>query len=226
MGNILTRHAVRKINLKGEGVSTLGARKIWYDEVVNRLNIDSRGKYLGQFKGSDKILAITKSGTYKLSNFDLSNHFDDDVLIIEKFNPNKIITAVYFDGESQKYYVKRFQVEDTDKKQSFLDEHPDTYLSLLSIDYLPRLSIIFDKDFNKRKIENEELSVTDFTGIKGIKAKGKKLTSYFVKELRWLDPLPYETENNENIEETPSFDIKTEKTPVDPDAEVIQGTLF
>ncbi len=226
MGNILTRHAVRKINLKGEGISTLGARKIWFDDVVKRLNIDDRGIFLGQFKGADKILTIMKSGNYKLYNFDLSNHFDDDILLIEKYNPKKTVSAVYFDGESQKYYLKRFQIEETDKKMNFLDEHPETHLTLISTDYLPRLSIVFDKDFNTRKIENEEICAADFIGAKGVKAKGKRLTTFFVKELRWLEPLPYADEDTEEIKEEPPVELELGKNHIDPDAELIQGTLF
>ncbi len=223
MGNILSRNAVRKITLKGEGVSTLGARKIWYDETVSRLNTEGRGKLLGDFKGSDKILTITKSGFYKLYNFDLSNHFENDLVFIEKFKPETVISAIYFEGETQKYYAKRFSIEEVDdKKHNFLDEHPETHLSLISKAKMPRLEVAFDEKLNSRKMDNEVFEITEFIGVKGEKAKGKRLSNHVVKELFWIDEPEVEEEIEESEKTLPDFPSSV----FDPGADVIQGELF
>lgn len=235
MGNTLTKHLVKKIFKKDEGVSTLGARNIWYDETVMRLNTDNRGLYLGAFKANDKILTIMKSGCYKLLSFDLSNHFDEDMLIIEKYNPDKIISAIYYDGEIQKAYIKRFQIEESDKKQDFLGEHPDSFVYALSIDYLPQAEIVFDDVKNGKHYDNEIIQLADFIAVKGFKAKGKRLSNYAIKEIIMLEPLPYENENTVEL----STEIEDISTP-DPfedfgklserqagsDDEPIQMTLF
>src|SRR5690606_22384869 len=127
-GNILTKHLVSKIKLKEEGTSTLSARKIWFDDTVQRLNSEGRGELLGSFKSDDKILTITQSGHYKLTGTNLSTHFEDDLILIEKWIPEKPITAIYFDGEKEDFYVKRFLVEDTDKKTLFITEDDKSYL--------------------------------------------------------------------------------------------------
>lgn len=227
MGNILTRNAVRKISKKGEGVSTLGARKIWFDDTVKRLNTEQRGIFLGEFKGSDKILTITKSGGIRLYNFDLSNHFDDDLLIIKKYNPEKVVSAVYVDGETQKHYLKRFQIEDTDKKVSLLDEHPETQLISLSLNSTPKITVVFDKDVNGKNYENEEIDAVEFIGTKSYKAKGKRISNHAIKDIVWIEPEEPEEIVEETQEETPP-PIELSK-PEDHDTEfpdVIQGTLF
>jgi topoisomerase-4 subunit A len=129
MGNILTKHEVHKISLKEKGVSTLGGRKIWFDQDVLRLNADSRGKYLGEFLGDDNILVIYKNGEYELYNFDLSNHFDPGILTIEKFDSGKILSAVYYDAEQEFYYVKRFEIDEVEGKRiRFIGENPENKL--------------------------------------------------------------------------------------------------
>ncbi|MCK4638856.1 MAG: DNA gyrase/topoisomerase IV subunit A, partial [Bacteroidales bacterium] len=146
-GNILTRHIVKNIIQREEGVSTLGARNIWYDDIVKRLNTEQRGEYLGAFKGDDKILTIMQNGTYKLVNYDLSTHFDEDMIRIEKFNPDKIISVVYLEGNQKKYYTKRFQIDQQSngtKKVIFIGEHPDAELINISLDSLPRIEVFFD----------------------------------------------------------------------------------
>ncbi|MFZ4398700.1 MAG: DNA gyrase/topoisomerase IV subunit A [Bacteroidales bacterium] len=237
-GNILTKHLVKKVDLKGEGVSTLGARNIWFDETVMRLNTETRGVYLGAFKSTDKILTIMKSGYYRLLSFDLSNHFDEDMIIIEKFNPEKIITAIYLDGEIKKPYIKRFLVEESDKKQDFMGEHPESYLYAISNDWLPQAEIVYDEKKNGKHIDNEIILLADFIAVKGFKAKGKRLSNHFVKEVVMLDPLPYENENTielsteiEEIEIKPDpfedFGKASEKRgDEDESDEPIQMTLF
>ncbi len=201
-GNILSKNPVRSITKHEEGVSTLSAREIWYDETVRRLNSSERGTYLGAFKGDDKILTILSTGELKLTGYDLSTHFDDEMIHIEKFDPAKIVSVVYLDGEQKKYYVKRFQIpEDTavNKKLKFIPESRGSKMILFTLDYLPRLEVeLIKKDGN----EVEVIPVADFIGVKSYKAKGKRLSSKDVKRVKLIDPLPYEPPAEEdNAEE-------------------------
>ena len=186
MGNILTRNAVRSINLKDEGISTLSARKIWFDESVKRLNVNEAGRYLGEFHGTDKILAITQSGTYRTTTFDLANHYDDDLIELRKFNPEGIVTALYRSAEGYPY-LKRFTPEATDRKTSFLDDDGSTLINLC-LDYYPRLEVVYTEDSGK-KIQSEIIEVEDFIGVKSHKAKGKRITTFAVERFNWLIPL-------------------------------------
>ena len=186
MGNILTRNAVRSINLKDEGISTLSARKIWFDESVKRLNVNEAGRYLGEFHGTDKILAITQSGTYRTTTFDLANHYDDDLIELRKFNPEGIVTALYRSAEGYPY-LKRFTPEATDRKTSFLDDDGSTLINLC-LDYYPRLEVVYTEDSGK-KIQSEIIEVEDFIGVKSHKAKGKRITTFAVERFNWLTPL-------------------------------------
>ncbi len=186
MGNILTRNAVRSINLKDEGISTLSARKIWFDESVKRLNVNEAGRYLGEFHGTDKILAITQSGTYRTTTFDLANHYDDDLIELRKFNPEGIVTALYRSAEGYPY-LKRFTPEATDRKTSFLDDAGSTLINLC-LDYYPRLEVVYTENSGK-KISSEIIEVEDFIGVKSHKAKGKRITTFAVERFNWLTPL-------------------------------------
>ena len=189
MGNILTRNAVRSINLKDEGISTLGARKIWFDENVKRLNVNEAGLFLGEFKGKDRILTLMASGHFRTTNFDLSNHYDDDLLLIQKYDPHRIVTVVYQSAENQSYYIKRFLVDEHDKKLPFIEIENGDKLVTYAIDTFPRLELLYDESANK-KIASEIIEVSDFIAVKGYKAKGKRLSAAAIKEFRWLDPLP------------------------------------
>jgi topoisomerase IV subunit A len=197
-GNQLTKHHIRKVVLKDQGVSTLSALKIWFDENVLRLNVDKRGKYIGAYKGDDKIMAMFPSGLYRTMNFDLSTHFEENPVLIEKFNPERIITAVYLNGESGHYYIKRFQAEFLDKIQSFIGEHKDSKLITVSLATYPRLNVKLVPGGKKLKNE-EEINVDEFIAVKGFKAQGKRLSIYDVESVEWLEPLipdePLETEN-------------------------------
>jgi len=187
MGNILTKYPVQKIVIKEKGVSTLGGRKIWFDEDVMRLNVDARGKFLGEFSGEDMILVITGSGHFRTTNFDLSNHFEDDVLIIEKYREGKIWSAAYFDAEQNYYYLKRFLIEPGAKLTRFIGEHPDSKLIRITEVEYPRLELKFG---GKNKDRNPEIiEVAEFIGIKTYKAKGKRLSNYEVKVIQELAPL-------------------------------------
>jgi len=196
-GNILTKYAILDISKKEDGVSTLGAIDIWYDDTVKRLNTDGRGSYIGAFKGSDRILSILKSGFYKLTNFDLSTHFDEDMILIQKFDPDKVLSVVYWEGELQKYYVKRFIIEDNspeNKKIGFIGDHAHSELVALSLDYLPRIEVVFKQEKDKKPLPPEIVNLSEFIGVKSEGAKGKRITNKEVKKIILIDPLPYEQE--------------------------------
>ncbi len=195
MGNILTKYAIHKIVLKEKGVSTLGGRKIWFDEDVLRLNADGRGRFLGEFSGEDRLLVITKSGNFRLSSFELSNHFEDDLLVIEKFNPNKVFSAVYFDASQNFYYIKRFAIEPTEKPVNFIGEHPDSKLIRITEVEYPRLELKFGGSNSNR--DNEIIEVAEFIGVKSYKAKGKRLSNYEVALVKELEPLEIEKEEEQ-----------------------------
>lgn len=188
-GNTLSKYPVKKVTLKEVGVSTLAARKIWFDDTIRRLNTDERGQFLGDFKGDDKILTINADGTYKLFGFDLSSHFQEDMLSIEKLNPKKPISAVYFDGDKKQFNAKRFHVEITDRKVSFITEKEASYLEIFSTDWKPVIEIIFAKVKGKQR-DSETINLEEFISVKGLKAIGNKLTSDKVKMINLLDPIP------------------------------------
>lgn len=200
-GNLVSKHPVSKVELKSKGVSTLAAQKIWFDDTVQRLNIDGRGDLLGEFAGDDKILVISQSGEYQLLGFDLSTHFPEDMVVLEKFHPKKPVSAIYWDASKSKYYVKRFLVEVSDKKVSFISESDGSYLEVVSTDYLPVAEIEFTKERNKDQRPNEQINFNEFIAIKGLKAQGNTLTSYKVKSISLLESL-----NSEEVS-TPKQDI-------------------
>ena len=198
-GNILSKNDVHKIVLKEKGVSTLGGRNIWFDEAVRRLNVDHRGIFLGEFSGDDKILVISKDGKYQLLNFDLSNHFPDDILLIEKFEKEKYCTLVHFDGEQNAHYLKRFTINKDDKDTLFISEHPKSKLIDISFDRFPMLQVEFGgKDKDK---SNLEINAEEFISIKSATARGKKISNYKIKKVSWLEPLPFEEEEEPKTEQ-------------------------
>jgi topoisomerase-4 subunit A len=199
-GNLLTKFQISKIELKEQGISTLSARKIWFDETVSRFNTDGRGTLLGEFKGEDKIVHITSSGNYRLTGFDVSTKVDDDYLILEKWHPEKPVTAIYWDGEKEQFFVKRFVPEDSAKKVSFISEHEKSHLEVVSYDWRPVVELSFDKRTNDRP--NEEIELDSFIGIKNVKALGNRLTKFKVKSIDLKEPLPFTLmENEEDSEE-------------------------
>lgn len=193
-GNILTKNDIHKITLKEEGISTLGGRKIWFDDEVLRLNADERGMYLGEFAGDDKILVITGNGISRLTNFDLSNHYEENIKIIEKYNPKKIFTALHFDAEQEFFYLKRFQVDDMNKDQSFISDSEGSYLVDISEDEFPSVKIIFGGKHENR--EHEIIDAEEFIAVKGIKARGKRLSTFEIKELTFDEPLEKESKTS------------------------------
>jgi len=187
MGNILTRNAVHKVALKEKGLSTLGGRKIWFDDSVFRLNVDGRGIFLGEFGGDDKILVITKNGFFRHTGFDLSGHFEDNILIIEKFRPGKVYSAIYYDAELKYHYVKRFMIEESEKPQCFISEHPESKLVSISELEYPRFEIQFGGKHKDR--DNEIIEVAEFIGVKSYKAKGRRMTNYMVDDVHEIEPV-------------------------------------
>jgi len=216
IGNILTKHEVHKISLKEKGVSTLGGRKIWFDPDVLRLNADGRGTYLGEFSGENKILVIYKNGEYQLYNFDLSNHFDPEILTIEKFDSKKILSLVYFDATQDYYYVKRFEIEKTEGKRiRFIGENPANKLISITWVRYPRFEIEFGGKNAER--ENEIIEVAEFISVKSWKAKGKRLSNYNIDNVKELNPVirdehdkPAEERDEENNKEDNYDDIPFE----------------
>ncbi|MEF8844381.1 MAG: DNA gyrase/topoisomerase IV subunit A [Bacteroidales bacterium] len=187
-GNILTKHAVHKIQVKEEGKAIIEGKKIWFDEEVLRLNTDGKGKYLGEFRDNDKILVVTDNGNFKFTSYDLMNHYEDNIRLIEKFDENKVYSAVYFDADQGYYYAKRFNFEYGTKEISFIGENEKSKLVYLFKDTYPRLKIEFGGK-NKNK-EDQEILLPDFIGVKSFKARGKRLTNAEVKKIHLLEPLP------------------------------------
>ena len=211
-GNILTRNPVHKIVLKESGVSTLGGLKIWYDDVVMRLSTDERAIYVGEFRGDDKILVITKSGTFQLTSFDLTNHYPEDVLLIEKYDPTKIFTAVFWDAEQKYYYIKRFEIADSKKTETFVNSEDGSKLMLLTSQRWPQLCITFGGKHAERPAEN--INVDEFIGVKGFSAKGKRLTTFEVKSIVEIEPI--KIDEPEEIDEEPTTDDDTAAIKVVP----------
>ena len=213
MGNLLTKYEVHKIGLKQKGGSTLGGRKVWFDHDVLRLNYDGRGQYLGEFFNGDCILVVHQNGDFYTTSFDLNNHYDADIRLIEKFDAEKVWTAVLFDADQQHYpYLKRFTFENSAKKQNYLGENKDNQFVLLSCEAYPRIQITFGGHDSFRDALIVEAS--DFVGVKSFKAKGKRLTTYTVGEIMELEPTRRpETEENEENAENESESEETTATP-------------
>jgi topoisomerase-4 subunit A len=190
-GNRVTKELVSKVTQKEVLGSTLGARKIWYDEVVKRLNDEGRGKFLGEFKGNDRILTLYKSGHYRLSNFDISTHFEDDMIHIEKWHPERPLTCVYYDPEKDTHFVKRFLCEvTTDKKVSFLPDVQGVRMEIISTAYRPEINIVFNKQLKATKnLPDKLVELSSFIEVKGMKAIGNQLTKLKVKEIQLIGPI-------------------------------------
>jgi topoisomerase-4 subunit A len=205
MGNILTKYTVRKLTMKQAGRSTLGGVDMWFDPIIGRLNRDERGEYLGNFGPSDNILVIYKDGSYELTNFDLTNHYvSNEVLLVRKFDSKLPITALYYDGGQKQHFIKRFTIETSslDKKFVFISDSKNSKLILASTDKRPRFEIVHAKN-EKRDQLHEEFVVEDLIDIRGWKAMGYKLAIDKFKDIRWLESLPEppEEEKPEEVEE-------------------------
>ena len=207
-GNTVSKYPIKKIEIKEKGMSTLLPRKIWFDDTVQRLNVDERGELLGEFRPSDKILIIQQSGKLKVITPEMTTHFDTDMVVLEKWIPNKPISAIYYDGEKERYFVKRFLVETENKEEIFITEHDKSQLEIVSTDYRPVAELIFAKIKGIQK-ENQIIDLEGFITIKGIKALGNQLTTDKIKQVNLLAPLAYEIPEEvivENIEVFPEND--------------------
>ncbi len=213
-GNTFSKNPLRKIEIKEKGLSTLGARKIWFDDTVQRLNADGRGELLGEFAPEDKILTIMQNGDYKLLGFDISTQFDDDMTLIEKWNPEKPLSVVYLDTSKKIYMIKRFLVEKSSKAVSMLPEGEENQLELVTTDWKPRIQLNFRKKPGEEEATVEEINVEEFIAVKGLKAKGNQLTRETVNTIDLLDPIPYEPPVTEN-QEIPTEDDDDESTEVE-----------
>lgn len=202
-GNLVTKHSVKRLELKEKGISTLKPRKIWFDDAVQRLNVDGRGELVGEFRGEDRLLIIRQSGVVKTIIPELTTHFDDDMIVLEKWIPKKPISAIYFDGEKERYFVKRFLIENEGKEETFITEHPKSHLEIVSTDWKPVAEVEFTKERGKDRKDNQVVELESFITIKGINALGNQLTKDKVNTISLMDPIPYEAP-----EETPANDIE------------------
>jgi topoisomerase-4 subunit A len=191
-GNLVTKKPVKKIELKEEGLSTLKPRRIWFDDTVQRLNLDERGELLGEFRGEDRLLVITQSGVAKTIKPELTTRFPEDMVVLEKWSPKKPISAIYWEGGKERYYVKRFLIENEEREESFISDHADSRLEIVSTDYLPVAEVVYTKMPNKERKPNDEIEIAEFISVKGLKAMGNQLTTEKVNEINLLDPLPFD----------------------------------
>ncbi|MDV6167333.1 DNA gyrase/topoisomerase IV subunit A [Flavobacterium sp. DG1-102-2] len=190
-GNTVTKYPIKKIELKEKGISTLKPRRVWFDDTVHRLNVDGRGELLGEFRPNDRLLIVNQSGKVKTIIPELTTHFDEGMIVLEKWVKNKPISAIYFDGEKERYYLKRFLVENENKEEVFITEHPKSQLEIVSTEYRPVAEVIFTKVKGVQK-ENQVVDIESFIAVKGIKALGNQLTADKVKQISLLEPLPYD----------------------------------
>ncbi len=196
MGVILSKYDVHKIALKQKGGSTLGGRKVWFDRDVLRLNYDGRGEYLGEFQSEDSILVILNNGDFYTTNFDLSNHYEDNVQIVEKYDPNKVWSAALYDADQQNYpYLKRFCFEAGSRKQNYLGDNKESKLIILTDEYYPRLEVIFGGHDSFR--EKLIIDADEFIAVKGFKAKGKRISTFNIEAINELEPVRFPEEKQE-----------------------------
>ncbi len=221
-GNIVTKYPVKRIELKEKGLSTLKPRKIWFDEVVQRLNVDERGDLLGEFRAEDMLLVVNQRGIVKTIPPDLNARFDDDMIVLEKWNPKKPISAIYYEGEKERYYIKRFIIENSNKEELIISEHSKSQLELISTEWRPMVEIEYAKQRGKDQKPNEKIDLEGFIAVKGIKALGNQLTSLKIKNINTLEPLPYIEQAEQEAEEIEVVDEEN----VNGDENGDQTTLF
>ena len=223
-GNILTKNTIKNVELKEKGVSTLKPRKIWFDETVQKLNVDGRGELLGEFRGDDKILVVSQNGSLKIIQPELSTHFNDDMIVLEKWIPKKPISAIYFDGKKEKYFAKRFLAENKNKEEVFISENKGSFLELISTDWKPVFELVFIKLRNKDQRPNQRIVFEEFISVKGIKAQGNQLTPHKIKQVNTLESLEYIPEDGESTDENdPTLnEVKEDEN----DSGSAQTTLF
>ena len=218
-GYLLTKYPVHRISLKSHGRSTLGGRKIWFDPDINRLNYDEHGQFLGEFHDDDQILVILKNGEFYLTNFDVSNHYENNILRIEKYQPDKVWTVVLYDADQQGYpYLKRFVIEASKRKQNFLGENANSQLIILTDTVYPLIKVVFGGNDAYR--EPLEIDAEQFISVKGFKAKGKRISTWAIGSIEELEPqrFPEPEESEEETEEVEDADETDDpESPEDPE---------
>ena len=224
-GNLVTKYSVKRIELKEKGVSTLKPRKIWFDDTVQRLNVDGRGELIGEFRGEDRLLVIKQSGIAKTIIPELTTHFDQDMVVLEKWTPKKPISVIYYNGEKELYYVKRFLIENEGREESFISEHPNSQLEVVSTDWRPMAEVEFTKTRGKDRKPNLEVNLEAFIDVKGINAMGNQLTRDKINQINLLDPLPFYPPKEVHADELDVVDeqeisAETEATTVVQEGEV------
>lgn len=222
-GNLFTRYGIHKIVLKEQGTSTLGGQNIWYDEDIRRLNVDGRGTLLGEFAGDDKIIVITSGGSYYTSGFDLSQHFPEDTMTVERYDAAKTYTVIYYDANQKYYYLKRFIAELNEKPQVFIDETEGSYMVSISDDDYPQVKIIFGGQNEGRP--DELIDAEEFIGVKSHRAKGKRLTTYETVKIEFIEPLQKDTVVEDEQAEETDEDVNPE-IEVEDDDDNSQMELF
>ncbi len=218
-GNTVTKYPIKKIELKEKGISTLRPRKVWFDDTVQRLNVDGRGELLGEFRPNDRLLIINQSGKLKTIIPELTTHFDEDMIVLEKWHPKKPISTIYYDGEKERYFVKRFLVENENKEEIFISEHEKSQLEIVSTDWRPVAEIIYAKVKGVQK-ENQTIDLEQFISVKGIKALGNQLTADKLKQVNLLESLPYEEPEEPVAEE---MEVSGEENVSDDDIQTETG---
>ncbi|MGS0528282.1 DNA gyrase/topoisomerase IV subunit A [Zobellia nedashkovskayae] len=223
-GNVVTKYSVKRIDLKEKGLSTLKPRKLWFDDTVQRLNIDDRGEFLGEFTSEDRLLIINQNGLVKTVIPELTLHFDEDLVVLEKWNPKKPVSVVYWEGDKELFYVKRFLIDYPDKEENVLTDYPKSHVEIISTDYRPMIELVFAKKRGQDRKDNLELNLEEFISVKGIGAMGNQLTKDKVLEINMLEPLPHEEpepQKTEGIEE-----VDDEKGKIDDEDDEAQTSLF
>ena len=221
-GNILTKNSLKNVELKEKGVSTLKPRKIWFDETVQKLNVDGRGELLGEFRGEDRILVVSQNGFLKTISPELTTHFNDDMIVLEKWSPKKPLSVIYFDGKKEKYFAKRFLIENENKEELFISDKKGSFLELISTDWKPVIEIVFNKIRNKDQKPNLKIVFDEFISVKGIRAQGNQLSSHKIKQVNSMSPIDY----------VPPIEIPHDEVEVVNDVEINeegssnQATLF
>ncbi len=208
-GNIVTKYTVKRIELKEKGLSTLKPRKLWFDDTVQRLNMDERGEFLGDFTSEDRLLIVNQKGRVKTVIPELTLRFDDDMIVLEKWIPNKPLSAIYWEGEKELFYVKRFLIDQPDKDEVLITDHAKSYLECIFTDYRPQAEVVFAKKRGQDRKENFNVNLEEFIAIKSISAMGNQLTKGKVLEINALEPLPYELPEPTVTEELEVVDEET-----------------
>ncbi|WP_248723377.1 DNA gyrase/topoisomerase IV subunit A [Seonamhaeicola sp. ML3] len=230
-GNLVTKYSVKRIELKEKGVSTLKPRKVWFDETVQRINVDGRGELIGEFRGEDKLLIINQKGEVRTATPEVTMHFDNDMIVLEKWIPKKPISAIYYHGGKDIYYVKRFLIENENRVESFISEDPNSQLEIVSTDWKPIAEVVFAKERGKDRKENLEVNLEEFIAIKGISALGNQLTKDKVNQINLLEPLPYEAPEEvhaDDLEVVDETEVSGDNSDSKKDSETddSQTTLF